>query len=272
MSSSESSEFLPDLDLGPSEDGEATRFVPSSSANRPDGSVSMSDEVSANSNASEVTLEWLRKQGTDFELAEGVEAFQPERRPVIGDYVILEKIGSGGMARSFEQDIGRCNAMWPSSYCREDFRSTRSGSSDFYGEVRAVGRLMHPNIVTAFDAGCISQVHYLVMELIDGNSLSHKIASHGLFSVAEVVNILVQAASALHYAHSMGVIHRDIKPGNMMLNSKGVLKILDFGLPTSGMKWFESPSNGNWSVPSSTCLLNKSIVPAKSIIEPTCIV
>ncbi len=144
----------------------------------------MSDEVSANSNASEVTLEWLRKQGTDFELAEGVtKRSTPERRPVIGDYVILEKIGSGGMGQVFRARHRTMQRDVAIKLLPRDFRSTRVG--------RAI--LRRSTSRWSFDASqhCdrIRCRMYLPGSLsgdgmIDGNSLSHKIASHGLFSVA----------------------------------------------------------------------------------------
>ncbi len=102
--------------------------------------------------------------------------------------------------------------------------------SRFYLEVRAIARLMHPNIVTAFDAGCAHGVHYLVMELVDGVSLSQFVMVNGPLKLDQAVHFLIQACSALGYAHSQGVVHRDIKPGNMMWTKSGVLKILDFGL------------------------------------------
>ena len=100
----------------------------------------------------------------------------------------------------------------------------------FFHEIRAVAKLMHPNIVTAFDAGSAGGVHYLVMELVAGELLSRRVARLGPLSTALAVDILVQAAHGLEYAHSQGVIHRDIKPSNLMLSHTGTLKILDFGL------------------------------------------
>jgi serine/threonine protein kinase len=114
------------------------------------------------------------------------------------------------------------------------FSSDAHAVDRFYAEVRAQGRLMHPNIVTAFDAGChrtrTNSVHFLVMELIQGESLAQRVAIQGSMSGSDAIKVIEQAAVALEYAHSLGIVHRDIKPGNMMLNQQGVLKILDFGL------------------------------------------
>jgi serine/threonine protein kinase len=156
------------------------------------------------------------------------------KNPIFGEYVILDRIGAGGMgqvyrARHRTMDREVAVKILPRRLSQDPFAVER-----FYSEVRAQARLMHPNIVTAFDAGCHTagrhQVHYLVMELIHGESLASRIASQGPMSTAEVLAILKQASAALEYAHSMGIVHRDIKPGNMMLTHAGVLKILDFGL------------------------------------------
>ncbi len=104
----------------------------------------MSDEVSASANASEATLAWLQKQGTDFDLAEGVEALQPERRPVIGDYVILEKIGSGGMGQVFRARHRTMQRDVAIKLLPKGLSKHPEWVDRFYGEVRAVGRLMHP--------------------------------------------------------------------------------------------------------------------------------
>ncbi|GIX00238.1 MAG: protein kinase [Pirellulaceae bacterium] len=89
---------------------------------------------------------------------------------------------------------------------------------------------MHPNIVTAFDAGSFGQEHYLVMELVEGELLSRLVRVAGPLSTGEAVHVLEQVANALAYAHQRGIIHRDIKPGNLMLTREGLVKVLDFGL------------------------------------------
>src|SRR5262249_6456842 len=91
-------------------------------------------------------------------------------------------------------------------------------------------RLIHPNIVTAFDAGEARGMHYLVMEYVDGADLSGVVKSQGPLAVEKAVDYTIQAARGLEYAHSEGVVHRDIKPANLLLDKKGVVKILDMGL------------------------------------------
>lgn len=156
------------------------------------------------------------------------------RLPVFGEYLVEGRLGAGGMGQVFKarhrtMDREVALKILP-RYLSEDPASI----DRFYSEVRATAKLMHPNIVTAFDAGCYKvadvSVHFLVMELIRGDLLSTKIVQNGPLSTKEVVDVLVQASSALEYAHSQGIVHRDIKPSNMMMTSQGVLKILDFGL------------------------------------------
>ena len=148
----------------------------------------------------------------------------------LGEYQILDRIGAGGMGQVFRASHRTMQRDVAVKILPNAFSNNPAFVSRFNTEIRAIGRLMHPNIVTAFDAGYTESIHYLVMEFVDGISLSNRIATQGVMSIPEVVDILSQAASALSYAHSMGVVHRDIKPGNMMITSKGVLKICDFGL------------------------------------------
>jgi serine/threonine protein kinase len=96
--------------------------------------------------------------------------------------------------------------------------------------MKAVGRLSHPNIVRATDAGEINGVHYLAMELIDGETLAEVVKKRGRPTLQEACRWIRQAALALHAAHETGLIHRDVKPGNFMLDRDGQIKVLDLGL------------------------------------------
>lgn len=171
----------------------------------------------------------------DFDVSPAFATSGPDAQSMqFGEYVILERIGAGGMGQVFRarhrtMDREVAIKILPKRLSRDPYAVER-----FYAEVRAQAKLMHPNIVTAFDAGCHvwhqERLHYLVMELVHGESLAHRIAAIGAMPTSEVLSILKQSALALEYAHALGVIHRDIKPGNMMLTPTGVLKILDFGL------------------------------------------
>ncbi len=154
--------------------------------------------------------------------------------PILGEYLIEEKIGAGGMGQVFRARHRTMDRLVALKILPRGLSEDAIAVERFYSEVRATARLMHPNIVTAFDAGCYraanTPVHYLVMELIQGEVLSDRLSNSGPLNAKEVVEILRQSASALEYAHAQGIVHRDIKPSNMMVTGSGTLKILDFGL------------------------------------------
>ncbi len=165
------------------------------------------------------------------------EGFKLDKRsplPILGEYQIEELIGAGGMGQVFRAKHRTMDRQVAIKILPRSLSDDHLAVERFYTEVRATARLMHPNIVTAFDAGCHrageKPVHYLVMELIQGELLSQRISQSGPMNTPEVIEILKQAASALEYAHAQGIVHRDIKPSNMMITPAGSLKILDFGL------------------------------------------
>ncbi len=149
---------------------------------------------------------------------------------VFGDYVLLSKIGAGGMGQVFKAHHRRMDRyaaikLLPASLTKDEATVKR-----FEREVKAAAKLSHPNIVQTFDAGVQRGVHYLVMEYVDGRDLSAIVKDRGPLPVAEAVDCILQAARGLAFAHSKGVVHRDIKPANLLLDSEGVVKILDMGL------------------------------------------
>ncbi|MBI1371567.1 MAG: SUMF1/EgtB/PvdO family nonheme iron enzyme [Phycisphaera sp.] len=150
---------------------------------------------------------------------------------VIGDYVVIDKIGQGGMGavyRARHRVMHREVAIkvLPPSIADDDQAMQR-----FLREVRAAGKLLHPNIVTAYDAGHTDDLLYLAMECVDGKDLGAILHETDTpFTPDQTIDYIIQAAQGLSYAHKHGVIHRDIKPGNLLLNHEGVIKILDMGL------------------------------------------
>src|SRR5205807_7253241 len=106
----------------------------------------------------------------------------------------------------------------------------------FRREVRAAARLQHPNIVTAFDAEQAGDVHFLVMEYVEGTTLAQVVGRRGPLPVAEACGYVRQAALGLQHAHERGMVHRDIKPQNLMRTPGGQVKILDFGLARFAME------------------------------------
>ncbi|QEG40378.1 protein kinase domain-containing protein [Roseimaritima ulvae] len=152
----------------------------------------------------------------------------------IAGYRIERLIGSGGMGRVYLAVHGPMERTVALKTLSADRMGSEKSISRFYSEVRAAGRLLHPNIVTAFDAGEAEGIHFLAMEFVDGPTLSTVVAESGPLSVSVAVDILQQAATGLLYAHQASIVHRDIKPGNLMRAPNNVVKLVDLGLATVG--------------------------------------
>jgi len=162
---------------------------------------------------------------------------------VVGTYIILDKIGAGGMGQVFLAKHQPMNRIVALKVLPETAVASEDAVKRFHREVQAAAKLIHPNIVTSYDAGEASGFHFLVMEYVDGADLSVVVRQRGALSIATAVNCIIQTARGLEYAHKQGVIHRDIKPGNLLLASDGTVKILDMGLaqlqPTDGIGRYE---------------------------------
>ena len=149
----------------------------------------------------------------------------------VGRYQVQSRLGRGGMAtvyRAHDPSIGRDVAIkfLHASLCEDEDCRMR-----FLRESRAAGGLSHPNIVVVHDVGEIERRPYMAMELIDGSTLSDKLEKTRSLPVREVVIIGLQLARALEYAHARGIVHRDIKPGNIMILADGqTIKVADFGI------------------------------------------
>jgi serine/threonine protein kinase len=148
---------------------------------------------------------------------------------VLDDYVLLDHIGAGGMGEVFKAEHRRMERVVALKVLRPESLDCGESLERFLQEMRAAARLVHPNIVTAYDAGETAGVHFLVMEYVDGRDLAALVRERKL-TVEEAVDYIAQAARGLRYAHERGVIHRDIKPGNLLLDPHGVVKILDMGI------------------------------------------
>ena len=148
----------------------------------------------------------------------------------IGRFVIREKLGGGGMGdvySAYDTDLTRMVAIkvLGGKYARDALSKRR-----FLREAQMASILNHPNIATIYEIGETSGVPYIVMEYVEGDTLSERLASDGPYPIDRIVDIGSQIASALDEAHDKGVVHRDIKSSNVILTSKGSIKILDFGL------------------------------------------
>lgn len=153
----------------------------------------------------------------------------------IGRYELRERIGEGAMAevwRAYDPGIDRVLAI---KLLKPELRAQPEGAARFLREARAAGALAHPNIVTVYDVGEADGVPYIAMELLDGRPLDLVLAEEGRLSIERVLAIGPQLAAALSYAHLSGVVHRDVKPSNIMLGRDGVsVKLLDFGIARVG--------------------------------------
>ena len=159
-----------------------------------------------------------------------VAAAPPRVIEQLDEYRLLEKLGEGGMGavyRALHTKLDRVVAVKVLSHKR---MSRSDAVSRFEREMKAVGKLNHPNIVHAYDAGEDDETHYLVMEFVRGIDLRRLVKELGPLPVAEACEIMRQAASGLDHAYRHGLVHRDIKPSNLMLTHSGRVKILDLGL------------------------------------------
>ncbi len=149
---------------------------------------------------------------------------------VVGDYVVLEKVGAGGMGVVFKARHRRMKRDVALKMLPHNFSQDDSAIKRFEREVEVAAKLNHPNIVAALDAREENGNHYLIMELVEGRAISTIISEDGTFTVPTAVDYIIQAATGLAHAHQLGVIHRDVKPSNLMLDKDRVVKILDMGL------------------------------------------
>jgi DNA-directed RNA polymerase subunit RPC12/RpoP len=149
---------------------------------------------------------------------------------VFGEYTILDKIGEGGMGVVYKARHRIMDRLVAIKVLSPVIITSEEATKRFIREVQAAAKLMHPNIVTALDASRHRQMHYLVIEYIDGRDLGEIIKRSGRLSIEQAVDVVLQTAAGLQYAHDQGIVHRDIKPSNLLLAKDGTVKILDMGL------------------------------------------
>jgi formylglycine-generating enzyme required for sulfatase activity/tetratricopeptide (TPR) repeat protein len=166
------------------------------------------------------------------------------QRLVLGEYVITDELGQGGMGQVYRAVHRRMNRTVALKVLCSDLLGNADAIKRFRREVETVSRLDHPNIVTAHDADAVDGMHFYVMELVTGNDLSDHVKLHGPTSVRQAVDCMLQAARGLEYTHSEGVIHRDIKPHNLLLDGDGTVKILDLGLARLERREGEATGDG----------------------------
>jgi serine/threonine protein kinase len=202
------------------------------------------EELAGNPQFSEISAclrELVRRQWlTRFQVSRFAEG--NEKDLVVGPYRLIEPIGEGGMGKVFKARHVRMDRTVALKIIPSECLDNPNAVSRFYREVRAVAQLSHPNIVTAFEVNQEGRTHYFTMELMEGIDLARLVRESGRLPIPQACDYIRQAALGLQHAHEKGLVHRDVKPGNLIVgrSSAGgspVVKILDFGLAR-----FESPA------------------------------
>ena len=147
-----------------------------------------------------------------------------------GRYEILKRIGSGGMADVYMAIDQKLNRKVAVKVLKPEYVDDEKFLKKFQTEAQAIASLTHPNIVNIYDVGVEDGVNYIVMELAGGITLKEYIKRKGRLSPQETVDISLQIASALSHAHNHHIIHRDIKPQNILISDDGMIKVTDFGI------------------------------------------
>ncbi len=145
-------------------------------------------------------------------------------------YEIIDKVGSGGMADVYKARDQRLNRFVAIKVLKPEYSSDKSFVNKFRAEAQSAAGLSHPNIVNVYDVGDDSGLHYIVMELVEGITLKRFIERKGKLEVKEAVGISIQIAQGMEAAHDNRIIHRDIKPQNIIISRDGKVKVTDFGI------------------------------------------
>lgn len=150
---------------------------------------------------------------------------------IIGErYEIISKIGSGGMADVYKAKDHKLNRFVAVKVMKSEFREDKTFITKFRREAQAAAGLANPNIVNIFDVGEDDSVYFIVMELVEGITLKEYIAKKGKLSIREATSIAIQVCMGLEAAHAQNIVHRDVKPQNIIISTDGKVKVTDFGI------------------------------------------
>ncbi|MBL8762885.1 MAG: serine/threonine protein kinase [Phycisphaerae bacterium] len=174
-----------------------------------------------------VRNEYITKRQLD-RLKAIVEAERSSQQ--IPGYKVLAKLGAGAMATVYKAKQLSLDRLVAIKVLPRKFSMNNQFIERFYAEGRAAAQLNHPNIVQAYDVGKAGEFHYFVMEYVEGRTVYDDIVKNKRFGEAEAIDLVTQVAEALQHAHERGLVHRDVKPKNIMLTSQGVAKLADMGL------------------------------------------
>lgn len=145
-------------------------------------------------------------------------------------YEILEKIGTGGMSDVYKSKDHKLNRYVAVKVLKQEFSENANFVSKFQVEAQAAAGLAHPNVVNVYDVGEENDVYYIVMELVEGITLKKYIEKKARLSVKEAISIAIQVSMGIEAAHNNHIIHRDIKPQNIIISKEGKVKVTDFGI------------------------------------------
>ena len=145
-------------------------------------------------------------------------------------YVVLSKLGAGGMADVYKGKDSMLNRFVAIKVLKKEYRENADFVKKFISEAQAAAGLMNPNIVNVYDVGEDRGLYYMVMELVEGITLKEYIQKKGKLSTREVLSIAIQMCTGVEAAHKNNIIHRDIKPQNIMISTEGKVKVTDFGI------------------------------------------
>lgn len=151
-------------------------------------------------------------------------------QPLFGTYRLLEPLGEGGMGKVWKALDIRLERVVALKILKGDDEERRRA---LIAEAKTACQLQHPNVAVVYDAGCVDGVPYLAMEWVEGRPLTDEIGSP--MPLPRLLSLAIQACKGLHHAHQKGIVHRDIKPDNLVLTAEGLLKILDFGIAKRGL-------------------------------------
>lgn len=190
--------------------------------------LSLPDDMQS-SDGEELAREMVRQHRLTRFQAEQIHAGKGTSL-VLGNYTILDKLGQGGMGMVLKAEHRRMKRVVAIKVMSAAAMQSPDAVKRFHREVETAARLEHPNIVTAYDADESNGTHFLVMQYVEGIDLSGLVKRQGPMPIEQAVRYTIQAARGLEFAHEHRVIHRDVKPANLMLDSRGTVRILDMGL------------------------------------------
>ena len=145
-------------------------------------------------------------------------------------YEIIEQIGTGGMADVYKAKCHKLNRYVAIKVMKSEFSQDKTFVSKFWAEAQSAAGLVNPNVVNVYDVGVENGIYYIVMELVEGITLKKYIEKRGRLPYKEAVSIAIQVANGMDAAHKHNIVHRDIKPQNIIISKEGKVKVTDFGI------------------------------------------